>query len=123
MKGLLIFTLIAALAITMVPVSADHAPSVTVSDQVVVGHNVVIDNAAAEGPAWIAIHADDNGSFGPVIGTAHVPQGQISNFNVFIQDISSITPVLYAMLHVDDGEVGVYEFGTVEGADAPVDRQ
>lgn len=120
MKKIFTIALLTLLVIAVFPASAAHAPSVTVSDQIIVGHNIVIENAAATGPAWVAIHADDNGSFGPVIGTAHVPQGQISNFNVFIQDISSMTPVLYAMLHEDTGEVGVYEFGTVDGADMPV---
>ena len=120
MKKLFALTMVAILAIGLVPmVSAQEAPAVMASDQVVLNNYVVVDHVVADGPSWIAIHKDDGGSFGPVIGTAHVPAGQVWNLHVHI-DAAEATPVLYAMLHVDDGEVGVYEFGTVEGADAPV---
>jgi len=95
-------------------------PSVTVSPEVVLDGRVNVFNVVSPGPGFIAIHRDDGeGGFGPVIGTRRVFDG--NNFHVEVEiDASSATPLMFAMLHTDDNEIGVYEFGTVEGADAPV---
>ena len=112
--------LVAALALVL-PASADHLnPAVTVSDQVSVDGHVVVDKVNYDGPGFIVIHADNGeGSFGAVIGSRAINAG--NNFNVAVPiDTTQATGTLYAMLHTDDGEIGVYEFGAVEGADAPV---
>jgi hypothetical protein len=104
-----------------VPLSAQEAvPSVTVSDQVSLDGTVVIDSAYSDGPGFIVIHADNGeGRPGPVIGHAALIAGW--NFQIRVPiDTTQATPTLFAMLHADTGEVGVYEFGTVEGADGPV---
>ena len=97
------------------PEPAAVVPSVTVSDQEVISGKVTIDSAVAEGPSWMVIHIEKDGKPGPVIGHAAVAQGESSNIEVEI-DVASATPTLFAMLHVDEGEIGVYEF---PGADAP----
>lgn len=119
-----LFSVIAVLALLVVAVgavSADHFdPAVMVEDQVSTDGTVTIAqvNSAAEG--FLVIHADNGeGSFGEVIGHAPLNPGANYNVNVAI-DTSKATSTLYAMLHEDTGEIGVYEFGTVEGADAPV---
>lgn len=95
------------------------APSVEVADQSVLNGTVTIASAYSAGPGFMVIHVDNAGSIGPVIGYRWLSPG--ANYNVAVSiDASAATSTLYAMLHVDDGEVGVYEFGTVEGADAPV---
>jgi len=100
--------------------SADHFnPQVIVEDQVSTDGTVTIAqvNSAAEG--FLVVHADDDGSFGAVIG--HSPLHAGANYNVVVDiDTSMATSTLYAMLHEDTGEMGVYEFGEVEGADGPV---
>ncbi|MGB7339984.1 MAG: hypothetical protein WBC91_13905 [Phototrophicaceae bacterium] len=115
--GLLVISMMAFGAIN---VFADHFdPAVTVNDQVSTDGTVTIAqvNSAAEG--FLVIHADNDGSFGAVIGYAPVYPG--ANYNVVVDiDTSAATSTLYAMLHQDTGEIGVYEFGTVEGADGPV---
>jgi hypothetical protein len=94
-------------------------PSVEASDQVVNNGMVNIFNVVSDGPGFVVIHADNNGSFGPVIGYQQVFDG--SNYQVQVPiDTHAATPTLYAMLHSDSGEIGEYEFGMVEGADAPV---
>lgn len=94
-------------------------PSVEVVDQVVTDGLVNIFHIYSDGPGFIVIHADNDDSFGPVIGYSPVFDG--SNFHIEVPiDASAATSVLYAMLHSDTGEVGVYEFGSVEGADGPV---
>ncbi len=69
---------------------------------------------------WLVIHSDNNGAPGPVVGHVAVPQGLSTDLTVDGLDPTKLTPVLWLMLHVDDHAIGVYEFGTVQGADAPV---
>lgn len=84
-------------------------PSVTVSDQDASGGTVTVDSTTAAQPGWMVIHADADGSPGAVIGHAPVEQGSNENVTVEIE-LSQATPTLYAMLHVDSGEMGTYEF-------------
>ena len=95
---------------------AQVTPSVTVADQAVSGGTVTIGQVVSSGPGWLVVHIDANGSPGPVIGYATVPDGLTRNLSVKI-DPAKATPVLYAMLHADAGTVGTYEF---PGADKPV---
>ena len=84
-------------------------PDVQVDDGGVVDGAVIIAKATVEGPAWVVIHADDGGNPGPVIG--HAPLAAGENLQVVVEiDRAASTPVLHAMLHVDAGETGVYEF-------------
>ena len=92
------------------------APSVSVSGQQVQDSNVVIEKVVAAEPGWMVIHADVDGKPGTVIGQTAVEVGENSNVVVEI-DLEKATPTLFAMLHYDAGEVGVYEF---PGDDVPV---
>jgi plastocyanin len=62
------------------------------------------------------IHADNEGGPGAVLGYSQVSEGDNQDVVVEI-DLSKATPVLYAMLHLDAGTVGEYEF---PGDDVPV---
>ncbi|RME50539.1 MAG: SH3 domain-containing protein, partial [Caldilineae bacterium] len=98
------------------PVAGDAANSVIVADQTVDAGMVTVAQVNAAQDGWIVIHADDAGTFGEVIGYAQVAAG--ANENVVVEiDAARATPILYAMLHVDAGEPGVYEF---PGPDGPV---
>jgi hypothetical protein len=90
-------------------------PSVEVSDQLQLDAIVDVDAVYSEGQGFVVIHNSD----GPGIGQAPVAAGWTYNLRIRI-DSTMATSTMSAMLHVDDGELGVYEFGTVEGADAPV---
>jgi cytochrome c5 len=119
-----LFVLMVALALLVMALPAGAqgemgAPSVEVVDQVVLDGTVTIASAYSEGPGWLVIHADGGGAPGPVIGYRALNAGATQNLQVSI-DAAQATPTLYAMLHTDTGEVGVYEFGTVDGADIPV---
>jgi predicted lipoprotein with Yx(FWY)xxD motif len=91
-------------------------PEVKVSDQAIKDGRVTIDSVTAAEQGWIVIHVDQNGGPGPIIGESAVKAGENSNVQVQI-DASQATPKLWAMLHVDQGVVGTYEF---PGPDAPV---
>lgn len=114
-------TMVIAILVTVIGmVSADHFnPQVIVNDQVSTDGTVTIAQANSAAEGFLVIHADDDGSFGAVIG--HAPLYPGANYNVVVDiDTTQATSTLYAMLHEDTGEMGVYEFGEVEGADGPV---
>lgn len=91
-------------------------PNVQVSEQGIVEGRVNIVRAVADGPAWVVIHADADGKPGPVIGHAALHEGENTDVAVDI-DTEAATPLLHAMLHVDAGVVGTFEF---PGPDAPI---
>lgn len=94
---------------------AAEGPSVTVEDQALgTGDTVTIAQVVAAQDGWIVIHADDNGAPGPDIGWAAVTEG-VNEDVVVTLDQGDVTERLYAMLHIDVGEVGTYEFPGPDG--------
>jgi plastocyanin len=91
-------------------------PSVTVTDQPLEDSSVTVDTVVSDGSGWMVIHAEaEGGGPGPVIGHSAVSDGTNQDVIVNIEVISA-TRTLYAMLHVDEGTVGEYEF---PGPDVP----
>jgi hypothetical protein len=88
-------------------------------DQAPVNNAVVVAAAVIEAGGWLVVHADENGAPGPVLGQAALQPGTTAGVVVPLAG-DGLTAVVWPMLHVDDNTVGTYEFGTVEGADAPV---
>jgi plastocyanin/Cu/Zn superoxide dismutase len=84
-------------------------PSVTVTDQEVDQGTITVPEVVSDGPGWIVIHQEENGSPGMVIGHAAVVNGVNENVSVDI-DASMATQTLFAMLHTDSGQMGTYEF-------------
>jgi hypothetical protein len=72
----------------------------------------------SDGPGWLVIHADADGAPGPVLGQTPLVAGVNEDIVVTLE--GEITETLFPMLPFDTGEMGVYEFGTVDGADGPV---
>jgi hypothetical protein len=98
-------------------VATEITPSVTVEDQPIVDDTVTVAQAVSVGPGWIAIHADQDGAPGPVIGHCDALTEGVTSDIVIEIDADAATDTLYAMLHTDAGEVGTYEF---PGPDGPV---
>lgn len=95
-------------------VQAQFAPDVFVVDQPVIDGTVTVSRAVINEPGWIVIHADENGAPGPVIGFSPLIAG--INAEVLVEvDLDGVTDTLYAMLHMDQGEVGIYEFPGTNG--------
>ncbi len=69
-------------------------------------------------PTWVVIHADEGGQVGPVIGSLFMESGVHEDVSITI-NWRAATPVLYAVLHEDDGEERVLEF---PDADRPLLR-
>lgn len=91
-------------------------PSVTTVDQEIEMGHVTVAEVVSDGPGWMAIHAQaEDGGFGEVLGYTAVSDGV--NTDVVVDFIMGTpTETLFAMLHIDAGEVGTYEF---PGDDVP----
>ncbi len=121
MQKRLVLFIIATLLLIAFPVIAHEGetPTVEVADQNILDGTVTVGRVYSEGVGFMVIHADADGAPGPVVGFRWVPHGWVDDVNIRI-DPALVTPVLYAMLHTDDNVIGTYEFGTVDGADAPI---
>jgi len=97
----------------------DASPSITYAG-ILEGNMLTIEKAVIDEGGWLVIHADNGeGAPGDVIGAKRISEGV--NFDVTVElDEDAITETLFPMLHYDTNEIGTYEFGTVDGADAPV---
>ncbi len=91
-------------------------PAVVANEQSIVDGTVTVASAYMEVPGWLVIHIEADGKPGPVIGYVALPAGESKDIKVTI-DAAQATPKLFAMLHIDAGVAGTYEF---PGADAPV---
>jgi LPXTG-motif cell wall-anchored protein len=94
------------------------APSVTVNDQESDGTSVTVASVKAPEDGWMVIHADANGSPGAILGQTAVPAGTTENVVVMLETPLESDATVWAMLHTDKGEAGVYEFP--DGPDVPV---
>jgi hypothetical protein len=94
----------------------EKKPSVTVSNQTVQDEQVTIATVYADQAGWIVIHADDGGAPSTVLGITAVSAGNNTNVKVGL-GTDTVTEQLHAMLHIDAGLSGEYEF---PGEDAPV---
>jgi hypothetical protein len=104
------------------PTGSDAAaPAVTGSldaaDQTGDGTSLTVSTVSIAGSSgFIAIHADDNGSPGPVVGHVAIPEGDSTDVSIPF-DATAATGAYWPMLHLDAGTIGTYEF---PGADGPV---
>ena len=94
----------------------DMSDSVLVSDQESDGSMVTVDSVTAAVDGWVVIHSDDSGAPGPVLGQTAVPAGTTDNVVVMLDPALAADSTVWAMLHIDAGEAGSYEF---PGADTP----
>ena len=93
------------------------SPVVEAEDQVSDGSQVTVARVVAAQAGWMVIHADADGKPGPVLGQTAVAAGETENVIVMLDEPVDPDSPLWAMLHVDEGTQGVYEF---PGADVPV---
>jgi plastocyanin len=99
--------------------AAPAAPSgsLTAKNQAVSGDSITVQQVQSSVDGWIAVHMDDAGKPGKVVGFAPVKAGASSNVRVTLNPAPKAGDKFWPMLHVDVGEKGKYEF---PGADAPV---
>ncbi len=92
-----------------VPAPVTAQASLTVSSQSLVGDEIVVDNLYLDKPGYLVIHKDADGKPGPVIGHSDLLSGEKNNSKVSI-DASQAGTKVFAMLHYDDDNDGVYGF-------------
>jgi len=88
------------------------APSaVAVEDQTSDGSTVVVQSVDLPSPGFIAIHADNGGSPGAVIGnSALLPAGSSSDVSITLDTPLDGTSIIWPMVHVDSDSDGQYTF-------------
>lgn len=78
--------------------------AVAVSDYTV-GKTVTVAIVLLQKPGYVMIHEDDKGNPGKIIGIGKLlPVGESTNVVVTLTRTSKEAEVLYAMLHLDDGD-------------------
>ncbi len=100
--------------------------SISVEDQAVENNMVTINDLEISQDGWVVIHRD-NGSGAPMVPDIisvpkQVSAGESSDVTVELKDGVELQDgeTLWAMLHTDDGEIGIYEFDGSNGLDMPV---
>jgi plastocyanin len=84
-------------------------PAITVADQPIGSGTITVAEVVSPGNYWLVIHRDEGGAPGAAIGYAPLAMGINENVAVEI-DPAQATAVLHAMIHLDDGVIGDYEF-------------
>lgn len=99
--------------------AAPAAPtgSLQAKDQPAAGNSITVDSVTAGQDSWVAVHADNGGKPGGVVGQTLVKAGASNNVKVTLSAAPKAGDTYWPMLHVDAGAKGTYEF---PGVDAPV---
>ena len=71
---------------------------------------VIIDQVVAADAGWSVVHEDSDGGYGAVLGQTAVEAGEATDVAVTLSRTCADGETLHAMLHVDQGEEGLYEF-------------
>lgn len=104
--------IVGLVATTSVAFAAAHVSNALDTEKQKLSHAVVVKSVTAAADGWIVIHAIQDGK--PVvptsIGHTYVKAGMTEDVHVALTEEIEGDKVI-AMLHVDDGELGVYEFG------------
>jgi hypothetical protein len=91
-----------------------------VNDQTSDGNNVVVSQVIAPEDGYIAIHASDTAGnilLGQILGYVSTPAGTYVNVPVPLDFPVADGSVLYAVLHVDRAQDGIFDF---PGEDEPL---
>jgi LPXTG-motif cell wall-anchored protein len=96
---------------------AAPADAVEAADQSLVDGGITVASVNATVDGWIAVHLDEGGKPGKVIGFGPVKAGSNSNVMIKLSEDVPAGGKLWPMLHIDAGTIGTYEF---PGPDAPV---
>ncbi len=80
-----------------------------VTDQALIENKVVVSRVLVSKRGWLVIHGDVAGHPGPILGKVPLNAGESTNLAVTLI-VPPKTQKLWAMIHVDEGKVGVYDF-------------
>ena len=74
------------------------------------GSSVTVANVVAGSDSWLAIRADEAFAPGAVLGYAATPAGEYMDLVIELDEPLTEDAMVWAVLHVDDGEIGLFEF-------------
>ena len=92
----------------------DTAPAtapaaISAVDQMSSGDSVIIESADLPAAGFIAVHSDNDGGPGPIIGVSDLlPAGVSTDITVVFDTMIDTTATVYPMVHIDGDENGVY---------------
>jgi LPXTG-motif cell wall-anchored protein len=95
----------------------DEGDSIDADDQSLVNGTVTVTEVNATKDGWIAVHLDEGGKPGKVIGHTQIKKGELYGVGVKLEENVPVGGKVWPMLHIDAGTIGTYEF---PGPDAPV---
>ena len=80
------------------------------------GNTVILASVSAPSRGWVSIRPDSSNSpTALILGYVAVPRGLSANVAVRLSNTSALSPRLWAILHVDKGQSGVFEFPGPDG--------
>ena len=92
------------------------ATTIEVNDQILDENGkLTIARIESADAGWVVIYNDDSGKAGDILGYAHVPAGVSENIEVSVDPFDA-TEKLYAIYHLDEGQLNIFEF---PGPDSP----
>jgi hypothetical protein len=91
--------------------SSDSPVSVKAESQTLADLSTVVEvsSAVSDTPGWVTVHEDQGGTYGEILGWAHVDAGTSEDVKVALSRPATDGEVLHAVLHVDAGAAGVFE--------------
>ncbi len=93
----------------MRPFRISLPPDVLVYEQPIVNGQVVIERVVSDGPGWLAVHNENNGTMGLLIGRAPLVDGVNEGVVVTLRETPP-TDRLFIMLHRDEEPIGQFNF-------------
>lgn len=107
-----------AITPTSTPQPTPVVPYIAVADQSLTDTGILtITSAASPAPGWVVLYTMQEGDLGAVLGYTAVNAGINADLHIQIDPLRA-TPLLAAILHVDAGVAGEFEFP--DGPDEPV---
>lgn len=109
---------------TNITVSGSATPSVVAEDQSVEDNTLTISETMTDQIGFVVLHRDD-GSDAPVvpasIGNGQVYLGQNTDLVITLDEGETLETgdKVWAMLHIDNGTIGSYDFDGSQGSDDP----
>jgi hypothetical protein len=88
-----------------------------VTDQKLQDNKVVVSRVSMSRRGWLVIHGDVRGQPGPILGKMPLNVGEYTNVSVVLI-VPPKSEKLWAMLHVDEGKLGLYDFAV----DGPLEQ-
>lgn len=104
-------TAVAETTTTAAPGPATSPAEVVFEEQESDGTEIVVASVTLPSPGFIAVHGNDGGAPGPVVGHSDLlPAGTSTDVTVTLDTPLESTDLLFPMAHIDVNENGEYEF-------------